>query len=233
MKKYNVTVDSLGTINWFNLEGKLDREDGPAVEVLKGYKAWYKDGYFYRDNDLPVIEDGYGGKQWRNADSKLHRLTGPALISGGLEEYWIDGIHYSKDDFYLKVAEIEFKKNIIKNKRDSYKKNSENQWSAEDYEISARAHELVDDRMRKMVNDYGQEYYTEIVSKLQELESSVHNLLEGMRKEFEVESYMEKDISKWSSPDLDRLIEILGLAVKAKIEFDCFANKCDDLTPEE
>jgi hypothetical protein len=40
---------------WRNEEGKLHREDGPAVEQIIGNKFWYNNGKFHRE-DGPAIE---------------------------------------------------------------------------------------------------------------------------------------------------------------------------------
>jgi len=43
MIEYKVKVTENST-TWFNLEGKLHREDGPAVEYTNGYKSYYIKG---------------------------------------------------------------------------------------------------------------------------------------------------------------------------------------------
>jgi hypothetical protein len=40
MTEYKVKVTELDT-RWYNLEGKLHKEDGPAVENANGYEAYY------------------------------------------------------------------------------------------------------------------------------------------------------------------------------------------------
>lgn len=49
-------TDRNGTVWYYNDQGQLHREDGPAIENPDGINAWYK-------------------------NSKLHRLHGPALIT--------------------------------------------------------------------------------------------------------------------------------------------------------
>lgn len=51
-----------GDKEWLK-DGKLHRDDGPAVECVDGYKAWYKNGLRHRD-DGPATEDQYGNKEW-------------------------------------------------------------------------------------------------------------------------------------------------------------------------
>jgi len=43
MKEYKVKVYEDRT-EWFNLEGELHREDGPAIEWCDGGKEWYLNG---------------------------------------------------------------------------------------------------------------------------------------------------------------------------------------------
>jgi hypothetical protein len=43
-----------GTKHWYK-EGKLHREDGPAVEWIIGYKEWWVEGLRHR-TDGPAIE---------------------------------------------------------------------------------------------------------------------------------------------------------------------------------
>ena len=40
---------------WY-LNGKLHREDGPAIEEVNGDKAWFLDGLRHRENG-PAIEE--------------------------------------------------------------------------------------------------------------------------------------------------------------------------------
>ena len=61
-KMYKVIVHENGTKEWW-LNGKLHREDGPAVECADGYKAWYLNGKRHRE-DGPAIEGADGYKSW-------------------------------------------------------------------------------------------------------------------------------------------------------------------------
>ena len=47
---------------WYK-NGKLHREDGPAVEWTDGGKCWYKNGKLHR-GDGPAAEYASGGKEW-------------------------------------------------------------------------------------------------------------------------------------------------------------------------
>lgn len=79
----NQYSDELGFVYWY-VNGKLHREDGPAViSIHDKSEYWYKDG-----------------------DS--HRLDGPASINRNMdgtiscEEYFVEGMGYDKKTFYKK-----------------------------------------------------------------------------------------------------------------------------------
>jgi hypothetical protein len=90
MQTYTVTVDSRGTVRWYQ-NNLLHRLDGPAIEYADGSKDWYQNG-------------------------KLHRTDGPAVeYADGTKEYWIEGLVYNEHQFIemtkpvkeLSVAELE------------------------------------------------------------------------------------------------------------------------------
>lgn len=55
-------VSEDGAIEWYR-DGKLHREDGPAIEWFTGGKVWYQNGLRHRE-DGPAIEYHDGEKQW-------------------------------------------------------------------------------------------------------------------------------------------------------------------------
>jgi hypothetical protein len=61
MIEYTVQVYEDRTA-WF-LNGKLHREDGPAVEWSNGEKQWYLNGQIHRE-DGPAVEYPSGNKAW-------------------------------------------------------------------------------------------------------------------------------------------------------------------------
>jgi len=66
---------------WYK-NGKLHRDDGPAVEYKNGIKFWYKEG-------------------------KLHRLDGPAREwVYRAKEWWIEGKFYTEEEFNKKIKEM-------------------------------------------------------------------------------------------------------------------------------
>lgn len=62
MKEYRVKVSATKT-EWYNLDGKLHREDGPAIERKNGDKYWYRNGEAHRE-DGPAVEYADGDKHW-------------------------------------------------------------------------------------------------------------------------------------------------------------------------
>ena len=78
-------------IHW--LDGQYHRnlkERGPAIEYLDGFKSWYVEGKWHRE-DGPAIEWANGDKEWYFHNQR-HRLEGPAFEYANndylLNEYW-------------------------------------------------------------------------------------------------------------------------------------------------
>ena len=78
-------IDEHGGKRWY-LNGKLHREDGPAVEHANGTKSWYLNDNLHRE-DGPAIEWADGDKYWYLNDN-LHREDGPAVEYSGGTKYW-------------------------------------------------------------------------------------------------------------------------------------------------
>ena len=63
MSTPTMTVDvANGSKHWY-LNGKLHREDGPAIEYPNGDKRWYLNGKLHRE-DGPAVEYANGNKYW-------------------------------------------------------------------------------------------------------------------------------------------------------------------------
>jgi hypothetical protein len=116
MKEYQVKVYDNRT-EWFNLNGKRHREDGPAVEYADGSKEWYLNDQLHRESG-PAIEYSDGHKEWY-LNGKLHREDGPAVEwSDGTKEWYLNGEHLTEEEFNQrtkpscsgKVVEIDGKK---------------------------------------------------------------------------------------------------------------------------
>jgi len=88
MIEYTVKVYPNGTKYWC-LNGKLHREDGPAMEYASGSKSWYLNGKRHREGG-PAIEYADGYKFWylsgeRVTEEEHKRLTSP-IIEMTMEE---------------------------------------------------------------------------------------------------------------------------------------------------
>ena len=69
MNKPEVKVNANGTKSW-HLNGKLHREDGPAIEYANGGKEWYLNDERHRE-DGPAIERTNGSKHWYLSGKQL------------------------------------------------------------------------------------------------------------------------------------------------------------------
>ena len=81
---------------WYR-NGKLHRDDGPAVESANGTKAWYKYGRRHRSNGPAIIHpDGY--KEWWS-NGEIHREDGPAIISPyGYQAWFLNGTQIRRQE---------------------------------------------------------------------------------------------------------------------------------------
>ena len=101
-----MTTDKYGTKTW-NLDGKLHREDGPAIEYDDGSKEWYFNGRLHRE-DGPAVEYDDGSKSWYKND-KRHRIDGPAVIDvDGEKEWWVNGRYWGDDVEQWAEAALEY-----------------------------------------------------------------------------------------------------------------------------
>ena len=89
-----------GTVRYFDAEGQLHRDGGPAVEWGDGTKIWYRDGNPHRE-DGPAVEYRDGTKEWYR-HGKLHREGGPAIeYEDGRKEWWVDGKRMTEGKFRI------------------------------------------------------------------------------------------------------------------------------------
>ena len=98
-EKYTGVALSLATEStMYYKEGKLHREDGPAIEFPDGGKHWFKDG-------------------------NHHRVNGPAVeYSSGCKEWWVDDFlymairpHDTCVDFYFELQDCIFLESCVGN----------------------------------------------------------------------------------------------------------------------
>jgi hypothetical protein len=84
--KPKLTVYDNGDKVWKLPSGDLHREDGPAVECINGYKAWFLNGNLH-NKDGPAIEWGSGSKEW----------------------WYLNGIEYTEQEYKYKMRSIKLK----------------------------------------------------------------------------------------------------------------------------
>ena len=113
--KPKLKIDSNGTKRWYLPNGKLHREDGPAIEWADGYKEWYRNGNLHRE-DGPAVEYANGTKSWyRNGN--LHREDGPAVErADGSKEWYLNGKQYTEEEWMLHTL-----RNVDPKTRKAYK----------------------------------------------------------------------------------------------------------------
>jgi hypothetical protein len=104
MIEYIVKVDDNGSSCWY-LNGKIHREDGPAVESYDGSRYWYLNGNYHRE-DGPAIEHTNGTRQWY-LNGLRHREDGPAIEHTNGTRYWyLNGVEYTEEEFLKKTAKV-------------------------------------------------------------------------------------------------------------------------------
>lgn len=124
LNKETIVADSC--IAWYK-NGKLHREDGPAIEWKNGNKEWYKNGkphridgpaleypeygnYWYQHGKLhrengPAIDLYYGGEKNWYKNGKLHREDGPAIEWGdGRKRWFLEGNEFTEKKFIQKIG---------------------------------------------------------------------------------------------------------------------------------
>ena len=89
----------------WKLNGKLHREDGPAVVGRKGHEEWYLNGKRHRE-DGPAVTEGDGSRYWF-LNGELHREDGPAIVQTdgpysskrhpGKREWYLNGKRHRED----------------------------------------------------------------------------------------------------------------------------------------
>ena len=92
-----IKINKYGSKYWY-LNGKLHREDGPAVEYSDRDKEWYLNGKRHRE-DGPAIEYSDGDKSWY-LNGKCHREDGPAVENAdGYKAWYLNGKQISEYEF--------------------------------------------------------------------------------------------------------------------------------------
>ena len=98
-------VDSTGGQYWM-VDGKYHREDGPAIIWADGTQVWCADGKYHRAAGPSII--WADGTQVWCANGPLHRIDGPAVIrADDTQEWWINGKNISgKVEQWMELKKI-------------------------------------------------------------------------------------------------------------------------------
>ena len=98
------TTTNNGTKKWF-FNGKLHRNNGPALESHSGTKYWYINGKLHRD-DGPAVEFLNGDKLWYR-NNQLHRNDGPAYeCANGHARWYINHVEFTDLNEFCDAAKI-------------------------------------------------------------------------------------------------------------------------------
>jgi len=91
--------DSDGAVEWLDAQGRLHREDGPAVEGHDGTLRWFDHGQLHRDGG-PAVEWADGDREWFRYNER-HREDGPAVewADGSPGEWHLDGRRLSEEEW--------------------------------------------------------------------------------------------------------------------------------------
>jgi hypothetical protein len=90
----NGLVESNGDRAWY-VNGKLHRDDGPALEEADGYKWWYQMGRLHRTDGPATITNG-GTKSWY-INGQRHRTDGPAIEYFNCSVWYQNGRLHRRD----------------------------------------------------------------------------------------------------------------------------------------
>jgi glycine/D-amino acid oxidase-like deaminating enzyme len=77
-------------------DGRLHREDGPALILPSGREEWYRHGKLHRD-DGPAVVHANGSVKWYR-HGRRHREGAPACVYvNGTEKWYRDGLRHRDD----------------------------------------------------------------------------------------------------------------------------------------
>ena len=99
-------VDAMGTLRYYNAQGQLHREYGPAIEYSNGSRVWYQNGQRHRI-DGPAVEYSDGDRVWYQ-NGQRHRIDGPAVeYSDDGRAWYINGKVLTEAEWQQQVSSME------------------------------------------------------------------------------------------------------------------------------
>lgn len=94
------------SVRYYNAQGQLHREYGPAIEYTDGSRAWLQNGQLHR-LDGPAVEWPDGRREWWQ-NGHRHRLDGPAVeYVDGSCEWYINGKELTRAEWLQVVTSME------------------------------------------------------------------------------------------------------------------------------
>lgn len=64
------------------------------------FKIWLKNGHQHREDDRPSAIESNGNVQWTK-NGEMHRISGPAVITGtGIKFWFLDGINQKTEEIW-------------------------------------------------------------------------------------------------------------------------------------
>ena len=104
--KYRVEVDQHGTRRYYNSEGKLHRDAGPAVVRADGTLAWFQNNQLHCEDGPAVVCEGVAKEWWFKG--VRHRIGGPAIEwHDGNKAWWLNGKKYTQQEYYTQLKTLE------------------------------------------------------------------------------------------------------------------------------
>lgn len=107
-KKHRVSSDRHGGVlengptgkirRWYDDEGRLHREDGPAVLYENGTQIWWHHGKVHRADDLPAVLRVEGTQEWYYQGERHRDNDQPAMVTAGGRKMWYQHGQLHRDD---------------------------------------------------------------------------------------------------------------------------------------
>jgi hypothetical protein len=90
MKQYTVKEGDDGTIQWFNEDGKLHREGGPAIKRANGILKWFRNGLLHNeDGPAVVLTQKYQDWYYKQYGSR----------PDGTRQWYLSGVRLTEEEF--------------------------------------------------------------------------------------------------------------------------------------
>ena len=104
--KYRVEVSWVGTRYYYNADGLLHRDGGPAVIGPDGrHLEWYQNGLLHRDGG-PALKWANGDEWWYQYGEQ-HRIDGPAQVGAHTARWFLYGQEYARHEYYRQLKSSE------------------------------------------------------------------------------------------------------------------------------